>query len=127
MKNVSGRFVVLPVFVAVMIMLTLFVSSANADPKKNYARSCAKCHGLDGRPTKRGKGLSAQNFKNIDWQKSITDEEMFKSITNGKNKMPSWGKTYNSEEIKALVHYVRVLLPSGQRKKMPKAIQKLHY
>jgi len=127
MKYVSGRFVVLPVFVVVMIMLTLFVSSADADSKKNFARSCAKCHGIDGNPTKRGKSLGAKNFRKVDWQKSITDKEMLNSIANGKNKMPSWKKSYNAEEIKELIHYVRVLVPSGQRKKMPKNVQSLHY
>ena len=127
MKYIVRQIAILPLFVAVMIMLTLFVSSANADSKKNFARSCAKCHGVDGKPTKRGVNLGAKNFKKVDWQKLVTDDEMFFSITNGKNKMPSWRKSYNSDEIRELIHYVRVLVPSGQRKKMPREIQKLHY
>ena len=127
MKCVIGRIAILPMFVVGMIMVTLSVSSANADSAKNFARSCAKCHGVSGKPTNRGANLGAKNFKKVYWQKLITDNEMFNSIANGKKKMPSWKKRYNSNEIKELIHYVRVLVPSGQRKKMPKEIQKLHY
>ncbi len=108
---------------------SVFIVSCHAktDVKSSFNNRCAKCHGENGKATRRGVNLGAKNFSDINWQKSVTDEDIINAITNGKNKMPSWKKSFNQEEIKELAHYVRVLLPRGQRKNMPKNVQKLHY
>ncbi|MGR3218707.1 MAG: c-type cytochrome [Candidatus Anammoxibacter sp.] len=100
---------------------------ADQDTVNVFNRKCAKCHGREGNATKRGIKLGAENFKDVSRQKSITDEEIINVISNGKNKMPGWKDKLDQNAIKNLVHYVRVLLPRGERKKMPKNIQMFHY
>jgi mono/diheme cytochrome c family protein len=44
-----------------------------------------------------------------EWQVNVSDERLFNSITNGKGKMPSFGKKLSEQEINSLVAYVRIL------------------
>ena len=41
-----------------------------------------------------------------------TDAELTGIITNGKNKMPAYGKTLKADDIKGLVAYIRSLAPA---------------
>jgi mono/diheme cytochrome c family protein len=43
------------------------------------------------------------------WQSGVTDERLFNSISNGKGKMPAFGKKFSESEINSLVKYVRTL------------------
>jgi mono/diheme cytochrome c family protein len=75
-----------------------------------YSKSCAKCHGKDGRAkTFRGKMASARNIADAKWQNAVSDERIFNSIANGREKMPAFGKKYSDAQIEALVAYVRKL------------------
>lgn len=128
MKAFTKKFAALLVFATTIVVFIISPAiQAELDVKGIFNSRCAKCHGPAGKITKRGEELGARNFNDINWQKSITDEEIFNVITNGKNKMPSWKDKLGRDEIKGLVHYVRVLLPHGQRDQMPKDIRKLHY
>ena len=82
------------------------------DYKKLYKNhKCIKCHGRDGKGTKRGKKLGAPDFTDDEWQTSVTDEQLINSITKGKKKMPKAGHKMTPEEIKAMVKYVRFFAP----------------
>ena len=73
-----------------------------------YAKECATCHGTDGRAkTFKSKFTHARNFTDAQWQDTVSDERLFNSITNGKGKMPAWGKKLSEAEINSLVKYVR--------------------
>ncbi|MEO7971160.1 MAG: cytochrome c [bacterium] len=73
-----------------------------------YAKECASCHGKDGRAkTIKGKLKHARNLANAEWQERVSDERIFNSINNGKEKMPAYGKKLSQEQIEALVTYVR--------------------
>ena len=73
-----------------------------------YAKQCASCHGRDGRAkTIKGKLKHARDLTDGDWQERVSDERIFNSITNGKGKMPAYGKKLSQEQIEALVTYVR--------------------
>ena len=73
-----------------------------------YAKQCATCHGKDGRSkTIKGKMKHARNLTDAEWQERVSDERIFNSITNGKDKMPAYGKKLSQEQIEALVTYVR--------------------
>jgi len=73
-----------------------------------YAKQCASCHGRDGRAkTIKGKLKHARDLTDGDWQERVSDERIFNSITNGKEKMPAYGKKLSQEQIEALVTYVR--------------------
>ena len=86
--------------------------NAGAFPAVNsaqlYAKQCASCHGKDGRAkTIKGKLKHARNLTDAEWQERVSDERIFNSITNGKDKMPAYGKKLSQEQIEALATYVR--------------------
>lgn len=127
MKNILQKGVIFIGLIAISYMFNAFVAKAEPDMKGIFEGRCAKCHGVDGKVTKRGEALGARNFTDPEWQKSVSDKDIFNSITNGKNKMPSWKDKLSEEEREGLVHYVRILLPRSLRTNMPKAIQEKHY
>jgi len=85
------------------------------DYKKIFNNDCKKCHGEDGKGTKRGKKLGAPDFTDGEWQGSVTDKQMINTITNGKKKMPKQGHKLSPEEIKAVVKYIRFFAPKKKR------------
>lgn len=75
-----------------------------------YAKSCATCHGKDGRAkTFKAKFNRARNLTDATWQADVSDERLYNSISNGRGKMPAFGKKLSEEEINDLVAYVRRL------------------
>jgi mono/diheme cytochrome c family protein len=80
------------------------------NPAALYSKSCASCHGKDGRgKTFKGRLTHARDLTNAAWQADVTDERLFNSINNGKGKMLAFGKKYSESDINALVAYVRHL------------------
>ncbi len=65
-----------------------------------YKRKCARCHGDNGTPKKKG----VSPLKESD----MTDAETLEIITNGEDKMPAFKKKLSSEEIKAVAVYIKV-------------------
>jgi cytochrome c553 len=96
-----------------MAAITAGVVSVSAtDAKENWEKSCAKCHGADGKGgTKMGQKLEIKDFTDAKYQASLKDENMLKAIKEGvkegeKTRMkPAEG--LSDEEMKALVAYVR--------------------
>ena len=91
-------------------------TSATANPgalpavnaEQLFAKQCASCHGKDGRgKTIKGRLKHARNLTDAEWQGKVSDERIFNSINNGKEKMPAFGKKLSQEQIEALVTYVR--------------------
>ena len=75
-----------------------------------YAKTCASCHGRDGRAkTFKGKLKHARDLTDSEWQGRVGDERIFNSIMNGKGKMPAYGKKLSEQEIDVLVGYARGL------------------
>ena len=111
--------------VILSLVTTLFLSLVMFNPptsygdkidyKKIFKNECQKCHGRDGKGSKRGKKLGAPDFTDVEWQASVTDEQLIASITDGKKKMPKQGGKLSPEEIKAMVKYVRMLAPKKRR------------
>jgi len=80
------------------------------DPGVLFDKNCATCHGKDGQAkTFKAKFNHARDLTNAKWQAEVSDERIFNSISNGKGKMPAWGKKFSEGEINALVAYVRKL------------------
>lgn len=95
-----------------LLATTSFTTNAGTVPAVNaaqlYEKQCASCHGKDGRAkTIKGKLKHARNLADAAWQEKVSDERIFNSITNGKEKMPAYGKKLSQEQIEALVTYVR--------------------
>ncbi len=73
-------------------------------PSELYLQYCAKCHGEDGKAdTAKGKHLMARNFTDAEWQAGESDAALVKSVTNGKEDMPPFGKKLSPEQIESLV------------------------
>jgi mono/diheme cytochrome c family protein len=73
-----------------------------------FATSCAKCHGKDGHPRSfKAKLIKTRNLTDGTWQDSVSDERLFNSIQNGREKMPAFGKKLSIEKVESLVDYVR--------------------
>ena len=90
----------------------MVVSASAADVKENWEKSCAKCHGPDGKgDTKMGKKLEVKDFTDAKVQADMKDDAMLKAIKEGvkdgdKVRMkPVEG--LSDDEITALVKYVR--------------------
>ena len=78
------------------------------DAKTTFDAKCATCHGKDGRgKTFKGKLTHARDMTDGQWQNDVTDERLFNSISNGRNKMPSFKKKLSEAQIDELVAYVR--------------------
>ena len=108
---------------AVVLLLSLAqfnlpnVFGDKIDYKKIFKNDCRKCHGRDGKGTKRGKKLGVPDFTDAKWQASVTDKRLINSLTNGKNKMPKQKHRLSPEEIRAMVKYVRFFVPRKNRRR----------
>ena len=80
-----------------------------ADAPALFKAKCAACHGADGSGnTPVGTKLGVKNLGSADVQKH-TDAELLKTISDGKDKMPPFGKKLAADELKALVAHIRTL------------------
>lgn len=74
-----------------------------------YKAKCAACHGADGKgETATGKANKLRDLGSPEVQKQ-NDEDLSGIITNGKNKMPAYGKSLKPEQVKDLVTFIRSL------------------
>ena len=85
-----------------------------ADAKETWDKTCAKCHGTDGKgDTKMGKKLNLKDLTDSKIQTELTDDKAFKTIKEGvkdgdKTKMKP-AENLSDSDIKALVALVRTL------------------
>jgi cytochrome c6 len=88
-------------------LLGVFSSHAQAEGDTLFKAKCAVCHGADGKgETAAGKANKLNDLGSPDIQKQ-SDSDLTGIISNGKNKMPGYGKTLKPEQIKDLVAYIR--------------------
>ena len=100
--------------ILIIAFATAAVISASAgDAKENFEKSCAKCHGSDGKgQTKMGQKLGIKDLTDAKVQEAFKDDEAIKAVKEGlKDKE---GKTLmkaaeglSDDDIKGLVAYVR--------------------
>ena len=89
------------------------ISAWAADVKENWAKTCVKCHGEDGKgQTKMGQKAGVKDLTDAKLQTDLKDDQAFKAIkegikdNEGKIKMkPAEG--LSDEDIKALIGKVR--------------------
>jgi len=73
-------------------------------PSALFLEYCTKCHGQDGTAnTPKGKQLMARDFTDVEWQSSKTDAKLIKTVTEGGEDMPAFGKKLTKEQIESLV------------------------
>ena len=107
MKRISTQVFVTLTAVAVMSILSSSAHAQNA-AESLYKSRCAGCHGVDGTGSATGKKMGAHDFITAELQ-GMSDAELATIITNGKNKMPAYGKSLKVEDIQGLVAYIRTL------------------
>jgi cytochrome c553 len=88
------------------------LSASAADAKANYDKSCAKCHGADGKgQTKMGQKLGIKDLTEAKVQDGFTDEVAFKAIKDGVKKedktLMKAAEGLSDDDIKGLVKLVR--------------------
>ena len=94
---------------SLVFALTQHAASA-VDARATFNSKCASCHGRNGRgKTLRGRRSHARDLTEAGWQDEVSDERLFNSISNGRNKMPAFRKKLSESEVDALVAYVRRL------------------
>src|ERR1051325_8936024 len=93
-----------------------FVAAMNpaaADAKENWEKSCAKCHGADGKgQTKMGQKLGIKDYTDAKVQAELKDEDAAKAIKEGlKDKegkvLMKPAESLSDSDIKGLVAYIR--------------------
>ena len=107
MKKVSIQGLATVIAIAVTLILPLSARAQNAS-ETLYESKCASCHGANGSASAIGKKLGAHDFQTPEVQK-MSDAEVSTIITDGKDKMPPYGKTLKAEDVKGLVAYIRTL------------------
>lgn len=89
-----------------------------AQGKALFGSMCARCHGENGAgglPVYDG-GPAPRNFTDHEFHTKHVDAELRQTIINGKGTgMPAFGTTFTSEQLDALVAYVRSLDPGGNK------------
>jgi len=95
---------------AITLSLAAATSAYAAEAKENWTKSCAMCHGADGK----GKAnMKTKDYTTAAVQDAVTDEAAFKAIKEGFK--PAAGPAMkpftklSDDEIKALVAYMRTL------------------
>jgi mono/diheme cytochrome c family protein len=92
--------------VAAMLAGTCLLSPVKADvaaAQATYKAKCASCHGADG---KGKEALKTQDLASAAVQ-NMSDAELTTIITDGKGKMPAYGKSLKPDQVKDLVAYIR--------------------
>jgi cytochrome c553 len=92
-------------------------SVSAADVKETWDKTCAKCHGADGKgQTKMGAKVGVKDFTDPKVQEAFTDDHAFKSLkegikdADGKIRMKPV-ENLTDDDIKALVKQVRSFKP----------------
>jgi cytochrome c553 len=97
----------------IAVMAVSALSAGAAEAKANYEKSCAKCHGADGKgETKMGKKKGAKDYTDAKVQDELKDEAAIKAIKEGLKdkdgkKLMGPAEDLSDTEIKDLVAYMR--------------------
>ena len=96
-------------------LFIIFIASCAPQPTKEvpaefkpgqeyFHKICSNCHGSDamGKQTKAPGLIDAEYI-----QESFSDDEIFQTIIDGTDKMPSQRKKVSDEEIKEIIKYLR--------------------
>lgn len=93
--------------IALLLVLTLPSVVFADDAAAAFKSRCAPCHGVDGSGnTPMGKKVGAKALGSPATQK-LTDVDLQKTITSGKNKMPEFGSKLKPGQIADLVKVIR--------------------
>lgn len=85
--------------------------AADTGGKAVYDKTCASCHGADGKGNPAMTKVFGEKELNIATKEVAgkKDDELIKVIAEGKGKMPASGKALSKSDQKAVVEHVRSL------------------
>ena len=104
-----------PAAVTIAVLLALFLiqnqTPAMVAPTDDAAglfkAKCVACHGADASGnTPMGKNLKIRDLRSAEVQ-GQSDAQLFNIISDGKGKMPAYGKSLSQEQIHLLVAFIR--------------------
>jgi cytochrome c6 len=95
------------IFICLAILVLSSGVRAQGDAAKIYKTNCVLCHAADGSGSSAsGKAMKAKDLRSPEVQ-GKPDAELAEFITQGKGKMPAFGKKLKPDDIKQLVAYIR--------------------
>lgn len=81
-------------------------------------RSCSGCHGPSGRGTKRpGFATPPKDLTDPELQARLSDDEIARTIREGKGPMPPFERLLGEEDIQDIVLFVRTLGQGSSRRR----------
>jgi cytochrome c6 len=101
--------------IAAIFGFTTAITVSAADAKENWDKSCAKCHGADGKgQTAMGKKLGIKDYTDAKNQADLKDEQITKAMKEGvKDKdgkvVMKAAEGLSDDDVKGLVQYFRGL------------------
>ena len=87
-------------------LFTVNAPAADSSAAALYKSKCQGCHGADGKATNIGKKLGAKDFQDPDIAK-LSEADLAKVTTTGKNKMPAYKGKLTEDQINALAKYIK--------------------
>jgi cytochrome c6 len=94
---------------AAVFCLLSSVAQAQNKGATLFQSNCQMCHGADGKgSTPTGQALKVANLHSPEIVK-MSNAELAKVISNGKNAMPAFGSRLTPPQIESLVSYIRTL------------------
>jgi mono/diheme cytochrome c family protein len=99
-------------YITIVAIITLCNATLAPDASGTYKAKCSACHGADGKgATPMGTKMGIKDLASPEVQK-MSDAELTAIISDGKDKMPGYGKSLKPVQIKELVRYIRSLAKS---------------
>jgi putative heme-binding domain-containing protein len=98
------------------LLLPLLVSADQPEGEHLFSLNCAGCHGLDGRG-----GEHAPNIATDAKVQRLQDTDLARIVRNGipTAGMPAFGSSLADNQLKAVVHYLRILQGKGPAASVP--------
>lgn len=91
---------------AFLLAASLTSIAAGDSTSDLYKTKCQGCHGADGHASAIGRKLGAKDFQDPDVAK-MSEADLTKITTDGKNKMPAYKGKLTDDQIKALAKYIK--------------------
>jgi cytochrome c553 len=100
------------IMLATALCFAAAITASAADGKDNWDKSCAKCHGADGKgQTNIGKKLGCKDYSDAKVLDALTDDAAFKAVKEGVKDndkvVMKASDNLSDDDIKALVAYMR--------------------
>jgi len=93
--------------------IMMAAAAAAATGAETYAKTCVSCHGADGRGNANMVKAMKVDASALDLTDAATraesDADLIKDTTDGKGKMPPYGKKLGAADIAAVIAHVRTL------------------